>query len=59
MRLGDADVRVRALADLARHHEREHARLVGLECERHQVEQQRDVLDIGFGHTDRCARHVG
>ena len=41
VRLGDADLRIRALADFARHHEREHARQVGLVGQRQQVEHQR------------------
>ena len=37
----DADLRIGPLAELARHHEREHAREVGLVGERQQVEHQR------------------
>ena len=58
MRLGHADLRIRPLADLARHHEREHARQVRLEGERQKIEHQRDVLDVRLGHADRRARHV-
>ena len=57
MRLGDADLRVRPLADLARHHEREHARDVGLVRERQQVEHQLDVLVERLRHADRRVGH--
>ena len=60
MLLGDAEVRVRPLAQLARQHEREHARHVGLERRRHQVVHQPDVLLERIGHADRRAdaRHL-
>ena len=41
MRLGDVDLRIRPLTHFARHHEREHARQIGLIRERQQVEHQR------------------
>ena len=43
-RVGDADLRERPLAGLARHHEREHAGEVGLPRHRQQVEHQRRVI---------------
>ena len=43
---GDADLRVGAVADLARHHEREHARDVGAVGEREQVVHQPHVLRV-------------
>ena len=57
--LGDADLRIRPLTELARQHEREHARDVGLIGHRQQVVHQPDVLLERVGHADRrVERHV-
>ena len=53
VRLGDAERREGPLARLARHHEREDARQVGLVGHRQQVEHQRRVLLERLGHADR------
>ena len=60
MLLRDAEVRVRPLAQLAREHEREHARHVGLECRSHEVVHQPHVILERIGHADRRAdvRHL-
>ena len=47
------DLRIGPLADLARHHEREDAREIGLEGQRQQIEHQPDVLLERLGHADR------
>src|ERR1700674_1806717 len=44
MLLWHARLRVRTLTELARHHEREDAREIGLQRDRDQVEHQRDML---------------
>ncbi len=46
MPFGDAHLRVGAVADLAGHHEREHASDVGLIRERQQVEHHVDMIFI-------------
>ena len=52
---GDAALRVDAAGAVAAHLEREHARDVGGERERLQVEHQLDVLAERVGHADRRA----
>ena len=46
MRQGRVDVRIGPLAQLARHHEREHASQVGLVGQRQQLEQHADVFVV-------------
>ena len=53
--LGDAALRIDAARRVAAHLEREHARDVGLERERLQVEHQLDVLVERVGHAGRRA----
>ncbi len=52
-RIGDADVDERPLAALARQHEGEDAREIGLERHRQQVEQQPRVIVEPLGHAER------
>ena len=59
MRLGHADLRIRARAHLSRELERDHARDVGLQREHLQVKHQlRVVFPVGR-HTDGPRQHVG
>ena len=54
MLLGDADLRIRALAQFARHHEGKHARhvrLLGSRDQRSNIEP--DVFVEGVRHADR------
>src|SRR5690606_16591148 len=53
MRLGDADLRLSALRDVAAQHEREDARETRGERERQQLELQADVLRKRVGNADR------
>ncbi len=59
VRLGDADVEIRPLTELASQHECEHTRQVGLIRDEQQVEQELDVFFEGLGHTHRGIRYVG
>ena len=52
------DVRVGPLAQLARHHEREHAREVDLVGQRQQVVEHADVFLVRFRHADRRVGHL-
>ena len=65
MPVGDADLRIRAVADFARHHEGEDARDVRLVRERQQVVHERDVLfdttngmPTGAAGSARSACHI-
>ena len=55
---GDAEVRVRPHARLAVHRERDDARDVGLEGQRHQVEHQAEVLGQVVRRADRRVRNL-
>ena len=58
MAFGDTNLRVGSVADLTRHHEREHARDVGAIGEREEVEHQADVLGVLEWNAGRCLGHV-
>ena len=55
--LGNAQVGVGAHAGFVIHRERDHARDVGLERERHQVEHQLEILGDVVGRADRRIRN--
>jgi hypothetical protein len=57
-RIRQADVREGALAALARHHEREHARQVGAERHREELEHQRRVIAEGVGDAERLVAEL-
>jgi hypothetical protein len=57
MRLGQADLRIRAVDVFAHHHERADARDIGLERQHLQIEHQLDVFPERRGHADRLVRH--
>ena len=57
MRVGDADLRIGAPADLARQHEGADARQVGLVGQRQQVHHQLGVLGVIGRHADRLLDH--
>ena len=62
MRIGRTHLRIRALAQLARHHEGENTRSVGLPGYCQQVEQQRHVFVERIGYADgriRCVHLSG
>ena len=54
---GDAQVRVGAHAGFAIHRHRDHARDVGLEGERHQIEHQLEMLGDVVRRADRRIRN--
>ena len=58
MAVGDANLRIRPVADLARDHERHDARDIGLVGQRHQVVHQLDVLLVVERHTRRTRRQL-
>ena len=57
MRLGQADLGIRAIDVFTRHHERGHARDVGLERQHLQIEHELGVFPEGGRHADRLLRH--
>jgi len=57
VRLGDAHLRVTALAEFTGQHEGENARLIGLICQGEEIEHELRVLVVGIRHTDRRRRN--
>ena len=58
VRLGDTDVRIGPLTELAAEHEREDAGEVGLIGDEQQVEQELHMFFEGLRHTDGSVWHV-
>ena len=54
VRVGDADLWIRAAAQLAPQHERGDTREIGLMCEQLQVEHQSRVVGVSGGHSHRA-----
>ena len=59
VRVGDANVRERAAADVAHHHEGEDTGRVDLERRREQIEHDGDVFVVRLGRPDRGRQRDG